>query len=306
MIDTKNMTMRELLSLENRLRVKSLDEFYSKRVLLLFESERDSTKSVNDEILAAYTTYRQNLLIYQELLRCYNLFLEELSKDISLRVGDEVSLLRVIVLTKLIERGLVSFPQAFTHRFTSQNVYQDYPFPYNHMGLYVPIGHGLCRHQNAFVNDFLRKRDILCDNIICFASSGDFNGVVGKNNHMIGGIVDNGAYHFIDSYNNIYAFRKEREYYTASGHKGWLIPCYEESTRIFAEHLHYEDYPYLGYSPQMVKEVMQNAEDFLQDGGYTHFEEFKKAHEELLKRIYLLGIIELERNAEDEARKRRK
>lgn len=303
MIDTSVMTTRELLSLENRVRVKSIDEFVYKYLLLSF-GEEDSY----DSIISSYYAYRRGLPIYSELMRSYNAFLETLTSSVISLVGIRTPLFYVVLLTKIIESALVSVPQTFTHCFAKGEIDISYYLPQDFLGVQVIMGNGICRHQNSFVSDYLGANGILCDRIVGFARLDNPESLgSSKLNHLLLAIIEDGTYHFLDSYNKQYTFIKDNKLYRIPKTDLWFIPNFEKSEQIFAEPLNYKDtMAYEEYSLNEVSFVRSEVDDFWQRGGSSFFETFKRENMPLLKRIYLLGLLEIGRNEESESRKRAK
>jgi len=301
----ENMTLEELIKLENEIRVLSFYEYDRSKHFI----KRISTKSnIEDD----YQNYRTNLPIYIILNEAYNIFLEDLVTEINhSSIEKDVLSIAILIGDFLIPKGLLGYTKKFHNTdsdrfFTIVNT--DFHLRYNEIeGLYILAGYGCCRHINSFISDVIKKYGLESDKIECIQDTPEeIKKRIQNNNfdtnHLLTGYIINNQYHLIDCYNHIYSLQKTDEFYECERPKKIILDLSQNSW--FQKKLYWKpNIEYYSNTKAEITKRQKQIERLLNNGELKRFIKFKQNHFELIKKIAYLAPLELERTEDKEKMK---
>lgn len=305
----ENMSLEELLELDNQIKVLTLLEFNMEKLYL------ESMK------YKSYDSYRNSLPINKELKRLYNIILENLAKKIkNLNMDKEPLDIAILVSYFLLPLGCLSYTNKFHN--IEKNVYSDIADYFDNnfstlQGLYVIAGYGSCRHVNSFIVDLFMKLGIKADKISCYSTlinnPNKINNELLENNfepnHLIVGYIHNNKYHLIDPYNKVYSLGNNESCYSHLYLEHNIYNCIVPnfSISLFQKELYWNpNIAYQSHNIDNINERINKIFEILHDGEKNNFTRFKITNFETIKKIAFLTPIELERTKEKEKHKQKR
>lgn len=315
-MELEDISLEQLLELENIVRVLSYSEFYLtknniKYQLLALLVYLTKDKFLNPSIILNndYNIYRKNLPIYKKIETLYHKLLDDLVLEImSSSVKKDPLSLSILLGNYLIPSGLLSYTNTFyptnsKSLFSCENQYE-----YNtHInGAYIVAGYGCCRHITSFVSDVFHKMKITNDKITCIHAKKEeifFNVPEQlKANHLILGYEANQKYYLADIFNQIY-YLPINDKYIETGCIEKIILDYTK-TNLFQSILNWNpNLKYATYTQEEINERKYKIAMALHLGEFKRFERFKQEHFELYQKLAYLVPLELERTRKKENQK---